>query len=158
MLKITDKIENYKALQCINNKYIINWGLKNNNDFYGTWYYKIYNSRPSVITIKHDIEEFINANTKNKIINNFKWAGMNINLSSENQLNYKLLYDTTVLQNGKNLPEKVKFTIKDKDIYYSFETIDELKNFIIAMNNHIRLHLINGWEEKRSIDYSQFTL
>lgn len=158
MLKITDRIEKYKAIQCINNKYIINWGLINNNDSYGTWYYKVYKNKPSLVTIKNDIEEFINKNTSNKIINNFKWNGMKINLSKENQLNYKLLFDVTILQNGTNLPEKVKFEVNHKTIYYSFESIEELKSFIIGMNNHIRLNLINGWEEKQSIDYSQFNI
>ena len=83
---------------------------------------------------------------------------MSIYLSIENQIDYKLLFDTTTLLEGSNLPTKVKFKINGESIYYNFETIEDMKDFIISMNNHIRKCLEVGNEAKDEINYNDYIL
>ena len=139
-------------------KYIISWGLKNigNNNY--QWYYEIFNNKPSLDIIKNTILTNINNQIKNCIINKFRWNNMLIKLTIEDQINYKLLFDTTVLLNGSNLPEKVKFKSNNENIYYEFETIDDMKDFIISMNNHIRKCLETGNKIKDEIHFEDYVL
>ncbi len=140
------------------NKYIVSWGLKNIGGDNYQWYYEIFNTKPSLDTIKKMITKYINQQTKYCIENKFRWNDMLINLSLEHQIDYKLLFDTTCLLDGSNLPEKVKFKINNENIYYEFETIDDMKDFIISMNNHIRKCLEVGNEAKDEINYNDYIL
>jgi len=140
------------------NKYIVSWGLKNIGGDNYQWYYEIFNTKPSLDTIKKMITKYINQQTKYCIENKFRWNDMSINLSLEKQIDYKLLFDTTCLLDGSNLPEKVKFKINNENIYYEFETIDDMKDFIISMNNHIRKCLEVGNEAKDEINYNDYIL
>ena len=152
------KIEDYKPIKFINGKYVISWGLVNYGENAAEWYYFIKDYKPSISDIKSEIESYINECTKNNIINNFKWNNMVISLTVEDQLNYKLLFDVTMLRNGDNLPETVKFKYKNKNVFYTFESLDEMKEFIICMNNHIRNCILQGNELKESIDYSIYNI
>jgi len=140
------------------NKYIVSWGLKNIGGDNYKWNYEIFNTKPSIDTIKKTITDYINSQTRFCIENKFRWNGMSIYLSIENQIDYKLLFDTTSLLEGSNLPEKVKFKINGESIYYDFETIDDMKDFIIAMNNHIRACLEVGNKAKEEINYDDYVL
>lgn len=160
MNKITGYKNQFKPLvyNDKSNKYIVSWGLKNIGGNNYQWYYEIFNSKPSLTTIKNVITKSINQQTKNCIENKFRWNGMSISLSIENQIDYKLLFDTTTLLDGSNLPEKVKFKINGENIYYTFETIEDMKDFIIAMNNHIRECLEVGNKAKEEINYNDYIL
>ena len=138
------------------NKCIVSWGLKNIGGDNYQWNYEIFNNKPSLKAIKNTINKYINKQTKYCIENKFRWNGMLINLTLENQIDYKLLFDTTVLLDGTNLPEKVKFKINNEYVYYEFETIDDMKDFIIAMNNHIRECLEVGNNAKDEINYDDY--
>ena len=150
------KLEQYKAVKHINDKYIICWGLTHHGKDIYSWNYASLTYKPSIDKIKDIINSYYNELTKTNIENNFKWNGMNIFLSIENQIDYKLLFDTTVLLNGKNLPEDVKFKIGKNNFYYTFEDIDDMKDLIVAMNNHIRKYLKEGYKLKESIDYEDY--
>lgn len=152
------KIEDYKPIKFINGKYIISWGLTNPEGNIVKWYYFMKDYKPSIFDIKNEIESYINECTKNNIVNNFKWNNMNIILTIENQINYKLLFDVTMLKNGDNLPETVKFKYKNQNIFYTFESLDEIKEFIIEMNNHIRKSILYGNEWKESINYDDYNI
>lgn len=139
-------------------KYIVSWGLKNIGGDNYQWDYYLFNYKPSINDIKNIINNSINEKTKQYITNKFEWNGMSIYLSLENQIDYKLLLDTTLLLDGANLPEKVKFKVNGENFYYSFETIDDMKDFIIAMNNHIRKHINNGNNSKDEINYDDYII
>ena len=139
-------------------KYIVSWGLKNIGGNNYQWNYEILDNKPSLDTIKDIINGYINQQTRNCIENKFRWNGMSIKLSIENQIDYKLLLDTTILLDGSNLPEKVKFKINGENIYYTFETMEDMKDFIIAMNNHIRECLEVGNKAKEEINYNDYIL
>lgn len=151
-------INEYKPIKFINNKYVINWGLNNVNNENGQWYYFITDKKPSVYEIKTVIESFINQETNNNIINHFKWNDMKIDLTLEDQMNYKLLFDISLLNDGSNLPEQVKFKINGKTVFYSFETLDDIKSFITEMYNHIRNCILQGNNLKESINYDDYNI
>ena len=140
------------------NKYIVSWGLENIGGNNYKWNYEIFNTKPSIADIKKTITNYINSRTRYCIENKFRWNDMSIDLTIENQIDYKLLFDTTSLLEGSNLPEKVKFKINGEFIYYTFETIDDMKDFIIAMNNHIRACLEVGNKAKEEINYDDYVL
>ena len=152
------KIEDYKPIKFINGKYVISWGLVNSEESAPKWYYFIKDYKPSIFDIKNEIESYINECTKNNIINNFRWNNMSIALTLEDQLDYKLLFDITMLKDGDNLPETVKFKYKNQNIFYTFESLDEMKEFIIEMNDHIRRCILFGNEWKESIDYTVYDI
>ena len=160
MNKITGYKNQFKPLvyNDKSNKYIVSWGLKNIGGDNYQWNYEVLNNKPSLNTIKNVITKYINQQTKNCIENRFRWNNMSIKLSLENQIDYKLLFDTTLLLDGSNLPEKVKFKINGENIYYIFETIDDMKDFIIVMNNHIRKCLEVGNKMKEEINYNDYIL
>lgn len=156
------KLNEFKAINYVNNKYIVNWGLSkvNNNPDDDTykWYYFILTHKPSIVEIKDTINTYINEQIKKAITENFIWNGMKIKLSLENQIDYKLLFDTTMIQNGTNLPEKLKFKSNGETIYYEIDNIDEFKDFIIQMNNHIRNCVKIGYDMKESIHYEEYVI
>ena len=156
------KLNEFKAINYVNNKYIVNWGLSkvNNNPDDDTykWYYFILTHKPSIVEIKDTINTYINEQIKKAITENFIWNGMKIKLSLENQIDYKLLFDTTMIQNGTNLPEKLKFKSNGETIHYEIDNIDEFKDFIIQMNNHIRNCVKIGYDMKESIHYEEYVI
>lgn len=150
------KLSQYKPLKYTNNNYIVSWGLSSHGSDLYSWNYEKLQYKPSINDIKKIINNYYNNIIKNNIENNFIWNNMNIKLTLENQINYKLLFDTTMLLNGSNLPEKVKFKVGNENIYYSFEDIDDMKDFIIAMNEHIRIYLNKGYDLKDSVNYNDY--
>lgn len=152
------KLENYKPIKFIKNKYIISWGLEKIDENQYKWYYFILNNKPSINDIKKTINNYVNNVTKNNIENYFYWNDMHIKLTIEDQMDYKLLFDVTMLQDGANLPEKIKFKVNNENIYYEIDSIEEFKDFIIKMTNHIRKCVNNSRNIKESVDYSKFIL
>ena len=119
--------------------------------------YIVYNNyKPPVDVIKNDLEEIINASVSRSIMNDFYWKDSNINLSKENQMNYKASYDLAAQTNGKNLPIRIKANKNGKTEYLVFFTMKELEEFYLAMNLHINNSLERGWQKKDSIDYSLY--
>lgn len=160
MNTITGSLKQYKPI-VYNEKtksYTVSWGLRNIGDQNYQWNYKIFNYKPSLLVIKDTINSAINEKTKSYIINNFRWNGMSIYLSLEKQIDYTLLFNTTLLMEGSNLPEQVKFKVNGEIVYYTFETIDDMKDFMIAMNNHIRTHVANGNKAKEEVNYDEYKL
>lgn len=174
----TTAIENYKPIYQLNDKwYVCFWYNeifeKDNPVLKGGRYVKsdslkstgmcsysyiVYNSKPTVETIKNDINSLIDSFTTNKIINGFSWNGNKIYLSKENQMNYKANYDLALQSGGANLPIRIKTTKNGNTEYLIFFTIDELSEFYLAINKHINNALENGWAKKDNIDYSVYNV
>lgn len=156
------KLNQFKTINYVNNKYVISWGLEKMNDNPEDdtykWNYFILDHKPAIPEIKDIINNYINEKIKKSIEENYYWNNMRIKLSLENQIDYKLLFDTTILQEGANLPEKLKFKINGENIYYEIESIDEFKDFIINMNNHIRNCVKIGYNMKESINYEEYVI
>ena len=114
---------------------------------------KVYNHKPTADELREDIVQFVNDSVDNKILTGYMWNGHPVYLSSENQFNYKSIYDLAQ-KNSSVLPVKFKiFEGADGNvIYHTFETVDELSSFFMGAIAFIQQCLNEGWAEKDSID------
>ena len=170
------KTDDYKPIYNIGNEWYVCFGYKDimreaepvlkggkfvkSNSQVGTgmcsYSYIKYAYKPSVNTIKNDLDEIINYFVTDKITNGFYWKDSNISLTKENQMNYKASYDLAVQSGGKNLPIRIKASKNGKIEYLVFFTISEFEEFYLALNRHINNCLDDGWKKKDSIDYSVY--
>lgn len=119
---------------------------------------KDYDHIPTIAEVKADIEALINAHIDAKILTGFSWNGKPVYLSSENQFNFKAAYDLAFQIEGANLPTKFKLgeDAEGNPVYHTFTMTDELADFVMRAFAFINTTLIEGWQEKDSVDYSVF--
>lgn len=123
---------------------------------FASWFQRIFTYIPSPTELKEVILVDINENTDEKILKGFKWNGMKVWLSLENQVNYKTAYDLAVQTNGANLPTVFKFGDTENPVYYKFDTLDELQDFYVKAMTYINEQLAIGWAKKDAIDWSVY--
>lgn len=113
--------------------------------------------KPTIGEIRQILIDQINANTDERILKGFVWKDHPVYLSSENQFNYKSAYDLA-LQDETILPIKFKLGEDTNGgvVYYTFETVDELKDFYTKAILHINQCLNEGWQEKDDLDMSLY--
>lgn len=164
----TCKLTDYKPIYKIGDKYAVCFNCKTIksvqkrntimtvNDHYEVCQYKymVFNAKPSIQTIKNEYENYVNSIVTKRIKTGFIYDGKNIDLSNENQMNYKAAYDLALQTNGMNLPYKIKCRKNNKTQYLIFNGVNELTTFYLAVNKHINKCLEEGWNMKDSIDYS----
>lgn len=143
-----------KCIECLNpysNLWVIRWNKREEiNDLGETvtkWEEEVFDHKPILEEIKAVIEEFYNSRTREEILSGFHWNDQVVWLTSENQLNYKSLYD---LQSEIN-------TIKvGESSYITFNTFAEYKEFYLAAIQFIKDTLAKGWQKKDSFDYTPY--
>lgn len=153
---------NIPLIECINpikRLYKVRWNLTideggNTSSFMEETFKEV----PSIETLKGVIIPWYNKKIEKSIIEDFKWKDMNIWLSTENQMNYKAMYDYAVQSEGSILPITFKFGTDESPIYYTFNDLSTLKDFYESMIKHINSKLTEGWNLKDSIDWSKYTL
>lgn len=116
----------------------------------------IFDHKPTIEEVKETITAQISANTQKAIIEGYKWNGHLVWLSSENQANYTR--DYIMAKNGDlgTMPT-VKLGSDDAPVYYTFEDIEELTEFVMGMQQHIQNCLNASWTERKEIDWSVFS-
>lgn len=117
------------------------------------WEKYVFNHIPSIDEIKNIIISYYNNITNEKILSGFVWNGMKVWLSTENQFNYKAMFDIAIQTKGSNLPVRVKFGDNENIIYYEFSDLEELSNFYHEMINYIQNTIQNGWKKKDNINW-----
>lgn len=145
-------------VECINpkiNKYRIRWDFENTDDGV-SFYEEDILHKPSLEELQNFIIEQINAQTKQNIISGFSFADHPVWLSTENQFNYKAIYDLALQSNGEILPVVFKFGDDKNPIYYKFESLDALHTFYTKMVTYINSQLTIGWQKKDSIDWDLY--
>ena len=115
-----------------------------------------YARKPTMDEIRSTVTEQINRNVDDKILCGMTYEGKQVWLSTENQLNYKAAHDLAVQTEGKTLPVTFKFGTEDEPQYHTFESMDELHAFYVAMVEHIQTSLAEGWAEKDNMDWDKF--
>lgn len=115
-----------------------------------------FDHQPTIEEVKETITTQISANTQKAIIEGYKWEGHLVWLSSENQANYTR--DYIMAKNGDlgTMPT-VKLGSDDAPVYYTFEDIEELTEFVMGMQQHIQNCLNASWTERKEIDWSVFS-
>lgn len=107
--------------------------------------------------IRQAITSAVNDEVTRRIVEGFEWKGHAVWLSTENQLNYKSATDLAVQTEGENLPVTFKFGSDDAPDYYTFEEVEELKEFWQEAALHISTSLSFGWRLKDGVDYSEYS-
>ena len=121
------------------------------------WQEQSFDYMPTIDEIRDLIFAYYNQQTDKKILSGFTWKGMQIWLSQENQFNYKAFYDFAVQTNGSNLPITIKTGDNSNISYYTFNTIDEFRNFYAEMLSFIQTTVQDGWTKKDSINFSEYS-
>lgn len=103
------------------------------------------------------IREKINERTDVRILSGFRWNGIAVWLSSENQFNYKAAYDLAQQTGGASLPVTFKFGTDDAPVYHTFEALKDLRDFYTAALAFVQRCLSEGWAEKDTINLENFT-
>lgn len=144
-------------MQIGRSKWELIYGYGSNGETGWDWRERFYH-KPTLDEIKEVVLAQINRNTDEKILCGLTWKDMLIWLSTENQFNYKAAYDLAVQTEGASLPVKFKFGTDDSPVYYTFNTLDELKEFYTTSLNFVQQTLAEGWSEKDNVDWNVFTL
>jgi hypothetical protein len=170
--------DDYKPIEVLSNgKYLVNFGkitqlteekIMKNSRLVGTgkmvptgmaiWRSILFDVKPSVSMIQNAIFNIINNDVQKSIKDGLNWKGYSVYLTLENQMNYKNSFDLALATNGENLPVTFKFSKKGKSEYYTFDNVNELKDFYMAVNNHINTCLENGWKEKDKFNPNDYKL
>lgn len=149
------KIES--RIECINyrvGKWIVRWGEHEGTE--GVQHMvETFCPRPSLEKVRSTIEAWINAQTAERIRSGFRWRGMPVWLSQENQLNYKAAYDLAVQTDGATLPVIFKFGA-EQPVYHTFDNLADLTDFYTSAVRHVRDTLETGWREKNEVDYGMY--
>lgn len=157
------KVEDFTpVIKLDDNQYVVNFEMEllnpeeeNDSDcMYKSFIYDIRCAK-SIISI---IEDYINSETEHLITTAFRWNGYSVNLSKENQMNYKAAYDLAMSTRGESLPFTARFNKGQNAELYTFDTLAELKDFYIKMNKHINDCLLKGWNRKDAINKADYKI
>lgn len=137
---------------------IYGFGKDSEDDEVGYNYRERFDHKPAADEIKSIIISLINKQTDEKILSGFKWNGINVWLSTENQINFKAAYDLAVQTNGTNLPIKFKLgeDAEGNPMYHTFSDIDTFTDFYVSAVKHITSCIGEGWTEKDNINITKF--
>jgi hypothetical protein len=111
--------------------------------------------KPSVEEIKEVVYAWINGRVGNEILSGFRYNGIPVWLSIENQLNFKAIHDLAI-QVPDLLPVKFKLGTDEEPVYYEFNTLTGLTEFYAAAVVHISSAYEKGWADKDGFDFSHY--
>lgn len=151
-----------KPLECLNprlNKWAIRWGFKTLDEENGLVEFMediLIGHKPTLSEIKSLVIEAYNEEIRQKILQGFNYSGNLVWLSTENQNNYKMVFDVAFQTKGSNLPVQFKLGTDENPRYIQFNTLDELQAFHMAWTTFITSTLKDGWERKDKIDWDRY--
>lgn len=147
-----------QMLECINpvrNKWRIRWDVQNGENGNVTYMEHDFDHKPTADEVKGIVLVWYNANIDNEIVSGFKWNGMPVWLSGENQFNYKAAYDLAA-QSAGSLPVTFKFGTDEEPVYHEFTTLEELSDFYVKAMKYIQDTLKAGWKKKDAFDLNLY--
>lgn len=146
-------------IECVNprkGKWKIRWNVKDNGDGSSTWMEEDFNHKPTEAEVRDVILGWYNENIDSEIREGFKWNGLDVWLSTENEFNYKAAYDLAVQTQGASLPVTFKLGTDDEPVYHEFSDVEELSDFYTKAMAYIQGVLEKGWKEKDTFDFSKY--
>jgi len=131
---------------------IVGFGV---DDMGGFNYREKFKHRPAVSELKAAYHEAVNEGVQEKILKGFEYDGSLVWLDANNQRDY--LAFAVQVQGGTTVyPIVVKLGTEESPRYVEFGTAEEYMSFFDAVMGHIREALHEGWEEKESVEWSEF--
>lgn len=149
---------NNLLVECINpitDKWMVLWNKQEEGET-TSYIYEVFTHKPTLSEIKDTMLVWYNALIDQEILSGFTWKDTPVWLSMENQFNYKAAYDLAVQTNGQTLPVTFKFGTTDEPVYYTFEDLEELKDFYVKAMTYVSSTLKKGWDMKEKIDWSVY--
>lgn len=146
-------------LECINpvkDKWRIRWDVQEKEDGSATYMEEEFIGKPSPEAIKSVVIGWYNQQIEETILSGFVYEDMPVWLSTENQFNYKAVYDLAVQSNGATLPVVFKFGTDERVQYRIFGTLEELADFYTKSMQHVQDTLADGWEKKDAFDLTLY--
>lgn len=147
-------------IQCVNpkrNKWRVRWDVQEDEDgATAQWMEEEFDHRPTPEEVKRLIVEWYNEQTERNILEGFEWEGWPVWLSQTNQQNYQSSYNLAKHTAGRNLPVTFKFGTDEEPHYHTFESVEELEEFYLATDRHIKTEVAAGWAKKDAIDLSAY--
>lgn len=147
-----------KHIECINpkkNRWRIRWNLQEKEEGIIEYMEEDFDHLPTAEEIQDTVIRWYNNEIDQEIISGFKWNGLQVWLSMENQFNYKTAFDAAVMSNGATLPVKFKFG-NEKPEYHEFSNIEELSDFYYKAIAYVQSTLLKGWEQKDSFNIKNY--
>lgn len=136
---------------------IYGFGKDQDGDETGWNWRQRFRYKPTEEEVKNVIIAQIDTNTDSKILTGFKWKGVSVWLSTENQMNYKAAYDLAVQMGGGILP--IKFKLGEDESgnaqYHTFEALEEFTDFYTKAVMHVTTCLNEGWKEKDGVNVQE---
>jgi len=96
-----------KLIECVNpvkQKWRIRWDVQEKEDGSATYMEEEFIGKPSPEAIKSVVIGWYNQQIEETILSGFVYEDMPVWLSTENQFNYKVVYDLAVQTKGSTLP------------------------------------------------------
>ena len=156
MEKIYGTTKRQDGLQRVGkNKWLLYFGLYETES--GTYEYRhTFTHNPTLDEIKKLVWATIDAETKDKIVNQFEYEGIKVWLSDEKQRNY------ASLENNESIAYPLTLKLNEEadatPVYYTFETREDFIKFSKEASAYILNAIMDGWKEKDNIDWSVFDL
>lgn len=123
-------------------------GCAGKEDGSATYMEEEFIGKPSPEAIKSVVIGWYNQQIEETILSGFVYEDMPVWLSTENQFNYKVVYDLAVQTKGSTLPVVFKFGTDEQVQYRIFGTLEELDDFYKKAMTHVQDTLTDGWEKK----------
>ena len=140
---------------------VIAYDLQEKEEGMATWRELVFYKKagkPTMEAVKKAIIADINKQTDENIVSGFKWNGISVWLSEENQRNFAEAQRLAESMPDTILPVRFKLGEDEEGnpVYHTFETADELTGFYVEAVSYINACLNEGWEQKDSIDLSVY--
>lgn len=112
--------------------------------------------KPTDDEIRSVIMGYYNTLCDDEILNGFVYDGNIVWLTLENQLNYKIALDLASQENFKTV--KFKIGTLEEPVYVTFESYEELNNFVKDIHTYISQTLQKYWQIKDAINWELYTI
>lgn len=166
MVNLVNGHKGTPEMECLNiytDKWVVRWGFKDSigdesmkNQI--TYLEKVFVGKPSLVDIQKTITAHYNNLCSNEILRGLMYEDSVVWLSTENQFNYKSVFDFAVQSGGENLPVRFKFGNVENQNYRVFTTIEDLKEFVGVVIEHINDTINKYWVIKDNIDWSKYDI
>lgn len=112
--------------------------------------------KPTIDQIKVVVVDWYKTMTDNEVLQGFEWKGLFVNLTNEDKLNYKVLYDIAYQTQGKSLPTTIKFGTDTEPQFHEFTTLEEFTEFYLTTLKFVEGVYQKWWTARASIDWSKY--